>query len=327
VSGFLVSFFHRRPSGLGFCCGFSLPVAPRELVFGYVTVERGADHVVTGIVLNIFLFSVWRVCAFKGLFTPPPKRGPRKSRSCQLGVFPWLSVRIDFFGRAAVFRRTPGRPNIAFGAGAGCSLGFLLFPNAVGASASAQRAEILRRGRECWHQRMEHPAGRLLPSVVRWRATGRRHARDRSRLGLYPSTNMTAGRGLYIALALVVLAAWTFPWRIAGAALLFGRCRKALQLRIPGDRPVAHFPHAVLLAVSLPSHHRCPIGRAFAGKGEATPRSYEPRPYPRPQAAGKAGRLAEGPLRKKPYAPNAQTAETHSTFPPPDNRLLEGARS
>ena len=64
VTGFLVSFYSGG-QWLGFAAAF-LAGGAAGLVFGYVTVERGADHVVTGIVLNIFCFGLLSRACLRG---------------------------------------------------------------------------------------------------------------------------------------------------------------------------------------------------------------------------------------------------------------------
>src|SRR5262249_40647003 len=65
VSGFLVSYA-AGDQWLGFAAAFAFG-GLSGLLFGYITVERGADHVVTGIVFNIFCFGLASLC-FKALF-------------------------------------------------------------------------------------------------------------------------------------------------------------------------------------------------------------------------------------------------------------------
>ena len=94
VTGFLVSFSTGNP-WLGFAAAF-IAGGMAGLLFGYVTVERGADHVVTGIVLNIFCFDLASL-DFKALFTGANEVPEIKTMPAWR--VPWLSE-LDFFGRA-----------------------------------------------------------------------------------------------------------------------------------------------------------------------------------------------------------------------------------
>jgi general nucleoside transport system permease protein len=275
VTGFLVSF-STGGQWLGFAAAF-LGGGAAGLVFGYVTVERGADHVVTGIVLNIFCFGLASL-AFKGLFT-------RASEVPEIKVMPtwripWLS-QIDFFGRA-LFSQTP-------------VFWFLLFRTQWGLrvrSTGENPAAAESAGINVWNIRL----GACAIGGAMAGAAGATLAI--AQLGLYLD-NMTAGRG-FIALALVVFGGWN-PWRIAGAALLFGGA-EALQLRIQAIGVA--IPHAVLLAV--PYLLTIVVIAAFAGKA-SYPAAMNT-PYPRRSAAKRPIEAAP----KKPYGPNAQTAETQA---------------
>jgi general nucleoside transport system permease protein len=94
---------------------------------------------------------------------------------------------------------------------------------------------------------------------------------------------MTAGRG-FIALALVVFGAWN-PWRVAGAALIFGAA-EALQLRMQAIGVA--IPHAFLLAI--PYLLTIVVIAAFAGKA-SYPAAMNT-PYPRRGAAKQTNDLA-----------------------------------
>lgn len=189
VIGFLVSF-HTGGQWLGFAAAF-LAGGVAGLVFGYVTVERGADHVVTGIVLNIFCFGLASL-AFKGLFT-------RASEVPEIKVMPvwripWLS-QIDFFGRA-LFSQTPA-VYLAFALVP--IFWFLLFRTQWGLrvrSTGENPAAAESAGINVWNIRLGASAiGGGMAGVA-----GATLAI--AQLGLYLD-NMTAGRG-FIALALVV---------------------------------------------------------------------------------------------------------------------------
>ncbi len=291
VTGFLFSF-STGGQWIGFVAAF-LAGGAAGLVFGYVTVERGADHVVTGIVLNIFCFGLASL-AFKGLFT-------RASEVPEIKVMPawrisWLS-QIDFFGRA-LFSQTPA-VYIAFGLVP--VFWFLLFRTQWGLrvrSTGENPAAAESAGINVWNIRL----GACAVGGAMAGAAGATLAI--AQLGLYLD-NMTAGRG-FIALALVVFGGWN-PWRIAGAALLFGGA-EALQLRIQA-LGVA-IPHAVLLAV--PYVLTIVVIAVFAGKA-SYPADMNT-PYPRRSAAKRP--IDEAAAKKSPYGPNAQTADRQARSRP-----------
>jgi len=111
---------------------------------------------------------------------------------------------------------------------------------------------------------------------------------------------MTAGRG-FIALALVVFGGWN-PWRIAGAALIFGGA-EALQLRMQAIGVA--IPHAVLSAV--PYILTIVVIAAFAGKA-SYPAAINT-PYPRRSAAKRP--ISEAAVEPA-YAQDAQTAKSQA---------------
>jgi general nucleoside transport system permease protein len=286
VTGFLVSFY-TGGQWIGFAAAFMAGGAA-GLLFGYVTVERGADHVVTGIVLNIFCFGLASL-AFKGLFT-------RASEVPEIKVMPvwrvpWLS-QIEFFGRA-LFSQTPV-VYLAFGLVP--VFWFLLFRTQWGLrvrSTGENPAAAESAGINVWNIR-------LGASMIGGAMAGVAGATLAiAQLGLYLD-NMTAGRG-FIALALVVFGGWN-PWRIAGAALIFGGA-EALQLRIQA-LGVA-IPHALLLAV--PYILTIAVIAAFAGKA-SYPAAMN-MPYPRRSAAK---RPAIEVAAEQAFAQDAQTAESQS---------------
>jgi general nucleoside transport system permease protein len=262
VTGFLVSF-HTGDQWLGFAAAFIAGGAV-GLVFGYVTVERGADHVVTGIVLNIFCFGMASL-AFKGLFTRATEVPEIKVMSAWR--IPWLS-QLDFFGRA-LFSQTPV-VYIAFGVVP--IFWFLLFRTQWGLrvrSVGENPAAAESAGLDVWRIRLGASAlGGAMAGIA-----GATLAI--AQLGLYLD-NMTAGRG-FIALALVVFGAWN-PWRVAGAALIFGAA-EALQLRMQAIGIAV--PHALLLAI--PYLLTIVVIAAFAGKA-SYPAAMNT-PYPRRGAA------------------------------------------
>jgi ABC-type uncharacterized transport system permease subunit len=286
VAGFLVSFYSGG-QWIGFAAAF-LAGGAAGLLFGYVTVERGADHVVTGIVLNIFCFGLASL-AFKGLFTraievPEIKVMP-------VWRVPWLS-QIEFFGRA-LFSQTPV-VYLAFGLVP--VFWFLLFRTQWGlrVRSTGENPEAAESaGINVWNIR-------LGASMIGGGMAGVAGATLAiAQLGLYLD-NMTAGRG-FIALALVVFGGWN-PWRIAGAALIFGGA-EALQLRIQALGLA--IPNALLLAV--PYILTIVVIAAFAGKA-SYPAAMN-MPYPRRSAAK---RPAIEVAAEQAFAQDAQTAESQS---------------
>jgi ABC-type uncharacterized transport system permease subunit len=202
------------------------------LAFGYITIERGADHVVTGIVANIFCFGLANV-TYRFLFAG--KKDIPQIPTMRPFLVPWLSD-VDFFGRA-FFSHLP----IVWVAIALVPIfWFLLARTKWGLNVRAVG---------------ENPAAAETAGVDIWRvrfsaiAVGGAMAAlggatlSIAQLGAYLD-NMTAGRG-FIALAVVVFGGWR-PARIAGACFLFGGA-EALQLRLQAiGVPV---PNALLTAV------------------------------------------------------------------------------
>ena len=100
VTGFLVSYA-ADDQWLGFAAAL-MAGALAGLLFGYVTIECGADQVLTGIVLNIFCFGMASL-VFKALFTTSGELPEIKTMAAWR--IPWLS-NLEFFGRA-FFSQTP----------------------------------------------------------------------------------------------------------------------------------------------------------------------------------------------------------------------------
>jgi simple sugar transport system permease protein len=230
VTGFLVSY-SAGDQWLGFAAALVAGVLA-GLVFGYVTIERGADQVLTGIVLNIFCFGIASL-TFRALFTTSNELPEIKTMTAWR--IPWLS-NIEFFGKA-FFSQTPV-VYIAFGLVP--LFWFLLFRTQWGLqvrSTGENPAAAESAGVNVWSLR-------LMATMIGGAMAGVAGATLAiAQLGLYLD-NMTAGRG-FIALALVVFGGWN-PWRIAGAALLFGGA-EALQLRLQAIGVAV--PHALLLAI------------------------------------------------------------------------------
>jgi general nucleoside transport system permease protein len=268
VFGFLVSY-SSGSQWLGFAAAFFAGGAA-GLLFGYVTVERSADHVVTGIVINIFCFGLASL-AFKGLFTHASEVPEIKTMPAWR--IPGLS-NIEFVGRA-LFSQTPV---VYIALGLLPVFWFQLFRTQWGLrirSAGENPAAAESAGINVWNIR-------LGAGIIGGAMAGVAGATLAiAQLGLYLD-NMTAGRG-FIALALVVFGGWN-PWRIAGAALIFGGA-EALQLRLQAIGVA--IPHALLLAV--PYVLTIAVIAAFAGK--ATYPAAMNMLYPRRSAAKRSATM------------------------------------
>jgi len=245
MSGFVIAYWSGGP-WIGFA-GALVVGAFAGLVFGLITVERGADHVVTGIVANIFCFGLASLI-YRALFTGA-KEIPQVATMRPFRM-PWLSE-IDIVGRA-LFSHLP----IVYIAFALVPVFWLVLKRstwglsvrAVGENPAAAESA----GVDVWRVR-------LVAIVVGGAMAGIGGAAlSIAQLGAYLD-NMTGGRG-FIALAVVVFGGWN-PWRIAGASLIFGGA-EALQLRLQAiGVPV---PHELLL--SVPYLLTVIVVAAFAGK-------------------------------------------------------------
>jgi general nucleoside transport system permease protein len=202
------------------------------LAFGYITIERGADHVVTGIVANIFCFGVANV-TYRFLFAG--KKDIPQIPTMRPFRMPWLSD-LDFFGRAFFTHL----PIVWVAIALVPTFWFLLARTKWGLNVRAvgeNPAAAETAGVDVWHVRFSAIA------VGGGMAALGGATLSIAQLGAYLD-NMTAGRG-FIALAVVVFGGWR-PMRIAGACLLFGGA-EALQLRLQAiGVPI---PTALLTAV------------------------------------------------------------------------------
>ena len=265
--------FHSTPAANGSVSPplFS-PVAVAGLVFGYVTVERGADHVVTGIVLNIFCFGLASL-AFKGLFTRATE--VPEIKVMPVWRIPWLS-QIDFFGRA-LFSQTP-EVYLAFALVP--IFWFLLFRTQWGLrvrSTGENPAAAESAGINVWNVRLGASA---IGGSDGWRCW--RHARDRPARSLLRQYDR--GARLYRARPSRFRRLESVAHR-RRAALIFGGA-EALQLRMQAIG-VAN-PSCRIAGRSLRSYHRG--HRGVCRQGDLS-RSYE---YALSRAArGKAARLAK----------------------------------
>jgi simple sugar transport system permease protein len=232
--GALAGFIAAHRSGslwFGFAAA-GMAGAAIGLVFGYVTSERGADHVVTGIVINLFCLGLSSL-VYKLMFAG--SRAIPQVPPMRVLKIPYLSD-LDFFGRA-FFSHLP----VVWIAFALVPVFWLLLSRttyglnvrAVGESPIAAETA----GINVWRVRLTAIA--IGGSMAGFGGA----TLSIAQLGAYLD-HMTAGRG-FIALAVVVFGGWQ-PWGIAGACLLFGGA-EALQLRLQAlGTPI---PNALLLAI------------------------------------------------------------------------------
>ena len=201
---------------VGFATGFAAG-ALTGLIFGLITVMRGADQVVTGIVLNIFCLALASYF-YQSLFASANEVPQLTSMS--IVRVPCLST-LPFVGRV-LFAQKP----LVY-----CA--FLLVPifwialdhsrwglnvKAVGENPEA----VDSAGVNVWAIRLQAATiGGAMAGIA-----GGAIAIDQ--VGAYVD-GMIAGRG-YITLAIVVFGGWR-PWRVAAACLLFGAA-DGLQLRL-----------------------------------------------------------------------------------------------
>jgi len=202
------------------------------LIFGYITIERGADHVVTGIVMNLFCLGLASL-SYKLIFANS-RSIPQVPMMRPISLS-WVNDQ-SFFGRA-FFTHLP----VVW-------IAFALVPvfwfflsrtewglniRAVGENPVAAETA----GVDVWRVR-------LWAIAIGGAMAGFGGATlSVAQLGAYLD-QMIAGRG-FIALAVVVFGRWQ-PWRVAVASLLFGGA-DALQLRLQAIGTMV--PSAVLLAV------------------------------------------------------------------------------
>jgi general nucleoside transport system permease protein len=215
ISGFYGVYVSGEP-----LIGFSSGIAAGALIgllFGLITVLRGADQVATGIVLNIFALAA-AAYFYQRLFASA-NQVPQLTSMAAYRV-PYLST-LPFLGRALFTQK----PVVYFT--------FLLVPifwlaldhtrwglnvKAVGENPEA----VDSAGVNVWTIRLQAATiGGAMAGLA-----GATIAIDQ--VGAYVD-GMIAGRG-FIVLAIVVFGGWR-PWRVAAACVLFGAA-DALQLRL-----------------------------------------------------------------------------------------------
>jgi general nucleoside transport system permease protein len=200
--------------------GFAAAIAVGALagmVFGFLTVIRGADQVVTGIVLNIFALG-FAAYLYQHLFSSASEV-PQLPSTPPYRI-PYLST-LPFVGRALFAQK----PIVYFS--------FLLVPVfwllldrtrwGLSIKAVGQNPEAVESaGINVWAVRMQAATiGGAMAGLA-----GAAISIDQ--VGAYVD-GMIAGRG-FIVLAIVVFASWR-AWRLAAACILFGMA-DALQLRL-----------------------------------------------------------------------------------------------
>jgi general nucleoside transport system permease protein len=216
VSGFLAAFY----SGNAWIAFLVAIVAGSVagLIFGLLTVVRGADQIVTGIVLNILALGVASF-VYQNAFASANNVPQLHVTTAPLAL-PWLS-NIPWVGRA-LFAHSP----IVY-------LAYLLVPvfwlllertpwglNTKAVGEHPEAADSL--GIDVWRIRLQ-------AIILGGAMAGLGGATIAvAQVGAYVD-GMIAGRG-FIVLAIVVFGGWN-PWRVAFASLFFGAA-EALQLRL-----------------------------------------------------------------------------------------------
>jgi general nucleoside transport system permease protein len=260
-SGLVVAFWTGN-SWIGF--GGALFVgAIAGFIFGLITIECGADHVVTGIVMNLICFGTVSL-AYQALFAGTkevPQIDPMQPIAAS-----WLG-QINFFGKV-LFSHSP---IVYVGFGLVPIFWLVLYRSAWGLQVRAvgeNPSAAVSAGINVWRVR--------LVAIVIGGAMAAIGGAVLSigQIGGYLD-NITGGRG-FIALAVVVFGSWN-PLRIGGAALLFGAA-EALELRL---QSVGNYvPHEFLLA--FPYVLTIIVVAVFAGSAKY-PAAVN-LPYPRPRA-------------------------------------------
>lgn len=258
-SGLVVAFWTGN-SWIGFG-GALLIGSIAGYLFGLITIECGADHVVTGIVMNLFCFGAVSL-AYQALFSGA-------SEVPQIDAMQPLAA--SWLGQMTSFARIlfSHNPIVYLGFGLVPIFWLMLFRStwglqvrAVGESPSAAESA----GINVWRVR-------FLAIVIGGAMAGIGGAAlSIGQIGGYLD-NITGGRG-FIALAVVAFGAWN-PLRISGAVLLFGLA-EALGLRLQANGN--YVPHELLLA--FPYVLTIVVVAAFAGSAKypAALNSYYPRP-------------------------------------------------
>ena len=259
-SGLVVAFWTDN-SWIGFG-GALLTGATAGLLFGIITIECGADHVVTGIVMNLFCFGAVSL-AYQSLFANASDV-PQIEAMQPVATVSWL-LQTTSFGKIFLSHS----PIVYVGFGLVPIFWLVLYRStwglqvrAVGENPSAAESA----GINVWRVRF------IAIGIGGAMAAVGGATLSIGQIGGYLD-NITGGRG-FIALAVVVFGSWN-PVRVGGAALLFGAA-EALELRL---QSAGNFiPHEILLA--FPYVLTIIVVAVFAGSARypAAVNSYYPRP-------------------------------------------------
>lgn len=255
-AGFLAAVFTGN-SWTGLCAG-TLGGALIAVLAAWICVSRGADQIVTGIMLNLFCLGLTSV-TFSAIFvapTPVPTLDP-------IAVYeiPWLSD-LPYIGKILFSHRPP--VYVAF------ALVVLLFVLLNKTTLGLQIRAVGERPEAAEAAGVNVFRIRYFAIVVGGALAGfGGSVLSVGQLGLF-SDFMTGGRG-FIALAVVVFARWD-PVKILGASILFGFA-EAVQARLQAvGAPVPHefllmLPYVltivVLLGVAGKSSYPSAIGLPF----------------------------------------------------------------
>ena len=215
ISGFLATFWLGLP-WLGFVVAIATGFLA-GLLFGYLTVIRGADQIVTGVVFNILALGLASF-AYAQLFVSA--HAVAQLPTIPVYRVPWLSA-LPYLGRPL------------FAQGPVVYLAYLMVPLfwfvlersrwGLSVRAAGENPEAVdSAGIDVWHVRLQAVAiGGAMAGLAGATLSV-------AQVGAYVD-GMVAGRG-FIALAIVVFGAWR-PAGVALAALMFGAV-DAFQLRL-----------------------------------------------------------------------------------------------
>ena len=272
-AGFAMAYWSGDP-----WTGFAMAIVAgglAGLLSGLIMIECGADHVVTGIVMNILCAGLAGL-AYRSFFDS--SREIPSVPTMRAFALPRLG-QVPILGRA-LFTHLP-IVYVAFGLIPVCW--FVLKRSKWGLNARAVG---------------ENPAAAESASVNVWRVRLAGIVAGGALAGLGGATlsiaqvggyldDMTAGRG-FIALAIVVFGGLD-PWRVAGASLIFGFA-EALELRLQAMG--ANVPYELLLG--LP-YLLTIIILAVSARSATYPAAIN-QPYPRRRARRRRSDPAEGSL-------------------------------
>jgi simple sugar transport system permease protein len=269
ISGFLAAFA-TGDAWAGFAAA-ALTGMIAGLAFGALTVYRGADQIVTGIVFNILALGLASF-AYAKLFVSA--RDVAQLPVVPLYRVPWLST-LPVVGRP-FFAQSP----VVYVAYAAIpAIWFVLERTrwGLGIRAAGENPEAVdSAGIDVWRLRLQ------AMTIAGGMAGVAGATLSIAQIGAYVD-GMIAGRG-FIALAIVVFGGWR-PWRVALAALLFGLV-DAFQLRLqvsgsPIPSPLLiGMPYlltiVVVTLVASRAGYPAAINRPYPRRREARARSRDP---------------------------------------------------